>query len=366
MTKVLWLSPAFNHYKARFLNHLAAEEDVALTILAGTGRSNEGDQEISGNWNFAFIQLNISKSRFGQSIKVVQSIKKLTSDMDWILIPAEKKNLLLFTYLLVYQLINRNLRLISYNHPVLKSGTDGFSKIDRWLTKFFYRYLDRVVFYTEKSRTIALERKLIPPQKAYWANNTLDNTAIEKHYQFTLPGTEIFTLLFIGRLIPSKRIDVLLTYFDKLKENLPKKRLALEIIGDGPEAYLVKKAVEKDSAIKWHGTLVNEAAIAPIMRKANVVFIPGLSGLSVNHAFLYGRPYVTINSDRHGPEIHYLESGFNGLILKGEIEKDLEELTALINDFSIVNRMAKAAYATGQELSIQNWVEQMKKALTDA
>ena len=88
MTKLLWLSPAFNHYKARFLNHLAAEQELELTIMAGVGRANEGDQEIQADWNFNLIRLAIPKSHFGRSKTVVQAIKKEAKHMDWILIPA--------------------------------------------------------------------------------------------------------------------------------------------------------------------------------------------------------------------------------------------------------------------------------------
>jgi hypothetical protein len=38
MTRILWLSPNFNHYKARFLNNFAKEDGIDLTILTGSGR----------------------------------------------------------------------------------------------------------------------------------------------------------------------------------------------------------------------------------------------------------------------------------------------------------------------------------------
>ena len=38
MTRILWLSPNFNHYKARFLNHLANADGIELTLLTESGR----------------------------------------------------------------------------------------------------------------------------------------------------------------------------------------------------------------------------------------------------------------------------------------------------------------------------------------
>jgi glycosyltransferase involved in cell wall biosynthesis len=312
------------------------------------------------------MRLAIPKSHFGRSRAVMQAIKKEAKHMDWILIPAEKKNLPLFLFLLAFRQKNKSCKLISYNHPILKSNNGRITAIDKWLTKFFYRHLDRVVFYTKQSKDSAIAQGLISPEKAYYANNTLDNTEIKKHYQFALPNPNNFNILFIGRLIPNKRIPILLDYFQELKHLCPAKNINLDIIGDGPEAALVKQAAEKDTAIGWHGTLVDESDIAPLMSKANVVFIPGHSGLSINHAFLYGRPYITIQAETHAPEIHYLESGKNGLLLSGNKEQDLKTFVELIEQPEKVNSMAKEAYAKGKEVSIENWVAQMKKALTDA
>jgi hypothetical protein len=81
---------------------------------------------------------------------------------------------------------------------------------------------------------------------------------------------------------------------------------------------------------------------------------------------MYGRPYITIQSLFHGPEIHYLESGKNGLLLSGNKAQDLKTFVELIEQPEKVNSMAKEAYGKGKEVSIENWVAQMKKALTDA
>ena len=62
--KVLWLAPNFNHYKARFLNHLAEEDEIDLTIWSGTGREKMGDQNIEQDWSFKLVKLNVSKKRF--------------------------------------------------------------------------------------------------------------------------------------------------------------------------------------------------------------------------------------------------------------------------------------------------------------
>ena len=361
--KVLWLAPSFNHYKARFLNHLAIRTGVDLIILSGTGRNNMGDQELDENWSFKQIKVNVPKRDFGNSKLVRQELKTIFANFDWILIPAEKKNLLLFLYAMKLRKANKNVRLFSYNHPVLKSRNGKITSLDRLLTKFYYNNLDRVIFYTEQSHDWAIETGLINSNKAYWANNTIDNLEVQKHYVYELPPVNKQRLLFIGRLIASKRIDLLIEYFVRLKMHIP--NLQLEIIGDGPENHVVKTAIENGcEGINWHGALVDEDKIAPIMLKSSIVFIPGHSGLSINHAFAYGRPYITLEGPSHAPELDYIDNDKNGYVLDGDFESNIQFITDLLVNRNKLSQFCDNSKLKGEYLSVQKWVEQIKSSLT--
>jgi glycosyltransferase involved in cell wall biosynthesis len=361
MIKILWLAPSFNHYKARFLNHLAKESDIDLTILSGTGRDNMGDQELEEDWSFKQIKLNVTKKKFGNSKIVKETIKPIFKDFDWVLIPAEKKNIPLFLFSLKLRRDYKEVRLFSYNHAQLKSENALYSFIDLRLTKFFNNNLDSIIFYTEDACKKAIDNKLVNPQKAFWANNTLDNTEIDKYFNYKLPPNDSQTILFIGRLIPSKRITDLIKYYKRLKLN--HRNLKLEIIGDGPDKAIVENAVKDDISISWHGTLIDEADIAPIMERASLVFIPGLSGLSINHAFAYGKPYLTIKASKHGPEISYLDDGKNGYILNDNLEEDIIRISHLLDNRELLISFSKNAKAKSKYLSVENWVQQLKSNL---
>ena len=64
MIKILWLSPNFNHYKARFLNHFAKDNGIDLTLLTGIANKTVGEIEINENWSFKQIKTNIKKNKF--------------------------------------------------------------------------------------------------------------------------------------------------------------------------------------------------------------------------------------------------------------------------------------------------------------
>lgn len=362
-TKILWLSPNLNHYKSRFLNHLAVDASIDLCVFSGAGRTKMGDQELKGDWSFTQIYVDVPKKAFGNSKLVKHKLKSIFNEFDWVMIPAEKKNLALFFYVMKLRRQNKNVRLFSYNHPVLKSGNGKITLLDKLLTKFYYRKLDRVVFYTEHSCEWALKNKFIVKDKAYWANNTVDNTEIKKYYTYQLPPENTPSIVFIGRLISSKRIPDLIHYYSELKKHIP--NLVLDIIGDGPENNLIKSALKSDANINWHGTLIDEAAIAPLMKKASLVFIPGHSGLSVNHSFSYGRPYVTLQGPSHAPELDYLDEGENGYVLGNDFESNINTIKDLLTNRTVLERFCTNAKQKGDYLSVQKWVEQMKQSLID-
>lgn len=356
MTKILWLSPTFNHYKARFLNHLAAKDEIDLCLITGSGREGKGDLEIEGNWNFKLIKTNISKNKFGIASKVRKLIFIEFSKQDWVLIPAEKKNLILLYFLISLRFFSKKTKLVSYNHPFLKSGVGKITKIDLFITKLFYRKLDRVIFYTKEACEIAINSKLIQSNKAFWANNTVDDIEISKYYEFSLPPKNSISILYIGRLIPSKRIGDLIDYFKVLDKKKPG-LFELNIIGDGPDASIIQDL--KMSNIYCHGSIIDEKEIAPFMKNASCIFVPGLSGLSINHAFAYGRPYITFQSNFHGPEIAYLDKNKNGLVLEKGKEENIEMLLDLLLNSDKIDSFCINAYEKGKQLSVKNWVEQM-------
>jgi len=368
--KILWTTAVPNHYKIKFLDQLSRTPDISLILLVGHDNKNQDIKISTGKLNFEVVSCDVSKAHYGFSLEIMKTFKELFPASNRILVPAEKKNLLLLIYACILRSESKRKYgsapvLFSYNHPVFKSGSYRVTKIDVFLTKVFYRIYDRVIFYTETSCKSAIEKKLIAPEKAFWANNTIDEEEVNKYYEFQYPPSEDLRILFIGRLIPSKRIDLLLDYYSALKGrfNIVNRSLKLEIIGDGPLRDLIRSYIARDMDIIWHGTLTEEKKISPIMARSTVVFIPGASGLSINHAFAYGRPYITLQSNFHGPEISYLEDGENGLLLTGNIKSDVEELYSLLTDSDKINALCSNARTKGLSLSVKNWVDQMKNAL---
>jgi glycosyltransferase involved in cell wall biosynthesis len=364
--KILWLSPNFNHYKARFLNKLAAYPEIELTVLSGKGSKAAGHVELKKEWSYNVIETNIPKQRFGYSFQVMRTVIQNYRFFDWIMIPREKKNLLLIVVVFILRRLvfnNSNTKLFTYNHPFF--GNTYKKGLDSRILSFLYSRYDKVIFYTEKSYQRVIEKKLITKTKASWANNTLDSSEIKKHYTFSYPNHTKPTILFISRLIENKDIPRLFEYYVMISKAISArgKELYMDIIGDGPLREYVEEKAKKNKNITYHGAINDESVLCNIFKNASFVFVPGHSGLGINHAFLYGRPYITIHRDNHAPEIDYVNDGKNGYILSGKPDEDIPILQSLLSSHSILNNMCEKAYSTGNELSVENWCEKVLTSL---
>lgn len=364
MVRVLWIAPNPNFYKLRFLERLAARGVLDITVLCGDVRDSEGHPAFDPSSQLKRIDLPVDKSRFALSVGVYRIFMSQirTGAYDVVLLPTEKKHIPLILFAYIMRWVFR-FRLLSYAHPTLRSSKGITTGWNRFLSRVLYMIYDGVVFYTEQSYRWAVASALISDRKASFANNTIDTESVREAYSFSVNETEPKRLLFIGRLVPSKRLDMLFQCFGIAQSWLP--GIQLDIIGDGPLASEVTSQVESNRAIHWHGAISDEAKIATHMSRAHLVIVPGHSGLSIVHAFCYGKPYVTMadSVSEHPPEISYLEDGKNGMLLSRTPSMNVARMLKLLASRREYAAMCRSAYSTADRLDVRRWCEQIETAL---
>lgn len=363
---VLWVAPNPNFYKLRFLARLQARRKLEITAFCGRSQPSQGHPPVDRGSPFERIEFPVAKSRFAFHPRVLWAFYRQvrTGRFDVVLLPIEKKAMLL---ILVAAILRWRFHyvLVSYNHPSLRSGRGIVTVFDRLLSQFLYAVYDRVIFYTEHAYHSALDSSLIGKQSASFANNTVDTEAIWARWKFSCNSTSSpKTLLFIGRLVRYKRLDLLFEYFEAMRSRLC---LNLTIIGDGPLAGLVQENCKNDAGVTWLGALSDEEQIGKAMDASHAVFVPGASGLSIVHSFCYGKPYICCVTDEihHGPEISYLEDGENGLLLSGSTQENLDRVVEMLSDSSLYQRYCRNAYLTATRLDVRNWCNAVETAILE-
>ena len=105
----------------------------------------------------------------------------------------------------------------------------------------------------------------------------------------------------------------------------------LWFVGSGPEAESLKKYVSAlglvDKVI-FFGKIFD--GVGSYFEAADMVVVPGLGGLVINHAMIFGKPVVSRIAD--GTELDLIENNVSGYLLDND---DIESLALAINDVLI-------------------------------
>jgi glycosyltransferase involved in cell wall biosynthesis len=111
------------------------------------------------------------------------------------------------------------------------------------------------------------------------------------------PASRTSDVLYAGRLLPHKNVDVLLDAVAEMND--AGERLTCTIVGEGPEqTRLVNQAVRLgiDSQVRFTGTIEDHDDVIALMKAARVVAIPSVRegfGIAVLEALACGVPVVT-------------------------------------------------------------------------
>ena len=157
------------------------------------------------------------------------------------------------------------------------------------------------------------------------------------------------TFLLVSRLLPENRADLLIEMMWRLQQECADAKLV--IVGDGPDRQRLEKITRDygiDQSVIFTGAIYDEQELAPWMLSSTALVYPGNMGLSLLHAFGYSLPVITGNRlQGHGPEIHALRDGQNGLFFEdGNVEQLLARCRRVIESPEFTQQLAQSAFET--------------------
>jgi glycosyltransferase involved in cell wall biosynthesis len=216
-------------------------------------------------------------------------------------------------------------------------------------------------------------------------------------------GTRSPVLIFVARLDPLRRLDMLLDAMPTIAKAHP--GVQLVIIGGGSELEPLKQQATRlglngdagstnGAKVRFLGAVYGEPNIAPWFLSSDLMVFPSHMGLSALHAMGYGVPVVTCNNaSKHGPEFDVIRDVFasraeesnrsptrergvadahlipnlspNGATFRDEDTQDLAaKVIELLNDRPRLQRLSASAHHTAAEqYSIPKMVDGFEAAL---
>lgn len=362
-------------YRRAFFERLAVTCATRYHVFYGKPPSNTSLQAAEGPFDFDSTKVRNRELRLGKSLLVYQPVvlKYLFGGFNAAVIGHEFKFLSSLIILLLSKLLRRPVIWWGFGYRKAYGawqGKGGPSRKDRlamWAADRLARLGDGYLAYTEagKDHLVAIG---FPPERVQVLRNTID---IEEQIELAdfvrdLPETQVrselglapdsLVLLYIGRLVPRKKIDLLIR-FGLENPEVGGKQVEVLIIGDGDERARLETKAQGARHIHFLGALdPADPAIAKALRMSSAVVIPGYLGLAINHAFAHGCPVITQNHDYHSPEIDYLTDKVDGLLLSPDDTRFCAELADFLRDGDLQVRLSENALQTRESLRIEHMV----------
>ncbi len=176
--------------------------------------------------------------------------------------------------------------------------------------------------------------------------NGIDIERIEK----IIPSSAECDILFTGRLIKEKNVDMLLEAVYYLRKTVPD--IKCHIIGDGPEKErLIGLAGERGlpDNVKFFGFMEYDEIIA-CMKSSKVLVLPSSRegfGMVVIEAFACGVPVITVKNQRNAASM--LVSEGTGFVVNPDARELRGAIHKIITDGALREKMSVSAVEAARE-----------------
>ncbi len=275
------------------------------------------------------VFFKLAGKQFYIQSRVIQTLKSLNPDV--VILRGVNPQIISMLYAFIWLKIFRSkVKIYWWGHGT--TGNQGGFGVS--LRKWFYKKADGVLLQGKKGFPI-LSKIGINESKLHVIGNNMNDSSLG--YKITKVTEkkiiDSFNLIFVGRLVQEKRVDLLIDAVSILtKQGLS---IQCEIIGDGPiRASLEEKARDLGLlySVFFRGALFGDDVI-PYFTRSHLTVIPDYSGLSIIHGLSFGLPFVTSDDIQyHGPEIEVLQSGINGSIYA---KNNVQDLCSKIMDWHL-------------------------------
>ncbi len=216
-------------------------------------------------------------------------------------------------------------RVLMWGHGFLQED----NTIKTQIKVLFYRLAHGHLLHHNRAKEI-MTRKGFSPENLHIIYNSLDHSAqvefrkavsfaeISKRRESLFQGSRRPVILFIGRLIPEKKLSMLLNAIKMLRDESYECNLLF--VGDGPEKDCLNVLAHQyglEKQVLFYGSCYNERENALLISMADVCVAPGEIGLTAMHALGYGTPVITHDDPcSQGPEYEAIRHGYNGVFFK--------------------------------------------------
>ncbi len=175
------------------------------------------------------------------------------------------------------------------------------------------------------------------------------------------PSAEVCDVIFIGRLIREKNVDLLLEAITIIKKSMP--GIKCHIIGDGPEKELLMRFAAERGIVpntRFFG-FMDYTEMISMIKSAKLLVLPssreGFAVVAIE-AFACGVPVVTIRAKRNAACLLVNEE--TGRVVHPDARELGDAILGLVTDEKLRKKMSESAIMASQEYDWDNIIRQME------
>jgi len=360
-------------YRTSFFDMLAERCSGGFEVFAGRPRAGEGIVE-GDNLRVARLvsgrNVHIGRGRLYLCWQrgLLGWLRRLRPDV--LISPANPR-------LLATHLATRMMR--RWGRPVIGAGIGtlewagtgrGTAAIRGRVLSRFYRSFDLLVAYSSKGAEDYV-RAGVPAERVIVAHNAVDGSVADAFFLKLSAQPDLVagwrqeqgivarpTILFVGRLVPQKRVDNLIKACAALQDGCE-----LLIVGDGPHRPELERVADMTfPQARFLGHRSGED-LALAFASADLFVLPGTGGLAIHEAMIHGKPVVVGPSD--GTQADLVRDGRNGFNLAASDVATLERaITTALAEPDHLRRMGlESRRIATEEISLDAMTDVYVRAL---
>ena len=226
------------------------------------------------------------------------------------------------------------------------------SGLKAWLRRHFYSLARGLLLYGDYPKRLLVESGY-NPDRLHVIYNSLD-TAAQRAAEARVSevdvvavrerlgmGADARALIFIGRIVPRKRLSILIKMAARLiREG---RDLHVVLIGEGDDMDRLEALAREENCVDrlhFTGAIYDEVKIACYMLACHAAVVPE-AGLPIIHPMSYGLPLIiSDNIAQHGTEWEAVEEGKTGFFYRdGDVDALASAIRRCLDDDAARARM---------------------------
>jgi glycosyltransferase involved in cell wall biosynthesis len=167
-------------------------------------------------------------------------------------------------------------------------------------------------------------------------------------------------IIYTGRLVPQKNVDMLIRAYSMLPEDM-RKEYSLQIVGDGSErANLMKLAADLNVRVSFTGKLERHEDVIEAIKESEIYVLPSRResfGISVIEAMCCATPVISTATE--GPS-DYIKNGEAGFLTPvGNVNSMADRLRTLIENRELLRKFSRSGRAVAEQYDWDNIIKRI-------